>query len=104
MYDIAKAWRPIALLPTLGKVVETLTARRLAAAAEQTQALPATQMGNRTGRSTENVLDLITSQVRSVWQSKRHVASLLSLNIAGAFDTVDPTRLTDILRRKGVPF
>jgi len=102
-YEVTKGWRPIALLPVIGKVVETITARRLAAAAEAAGVLPETQMGNRTNRSTEHVLDLITSQVRTVWESKKHVASLLSLDIAGAFDTVNHVRLLHVVRQKGAP-
>jgi exonuclease III len=102
-YEVTKGWRPIALLPVIGKVVETITARRLAAAAEAAGVLPDTQMGNRTNRSTEHVLDLITSQVNTVWESKRHVASLLSLDIAGAFDTVNHTRLLQVVRQRGAP-
>jgi hypothetical protein len=49
------------------------------------------------------VLELVTEQVRTIWKSKNHVASLLSLNIVGAFDTVNPTRLLDILWKKGLP-
>ena len=38
-----------------------------------------------------------------MFKSKNHVASLLSFNILGAFDSVVPKRLVDILRRKGFP-
>jgi Reverse transcriptase (RNA-dependent DNA polymerase) len=61
-------------------------------------------MGFRASRSTETALDLLTSQIRTVWESKRHVASVLSFDISGAFDSVVPARLVDILRKKGFPF
>ena len=60
-------------------------------------------MGGRKGRSTETALELLTEQVRTVWASGNFVASLLSLDISGAFDTVNPIRLLDILRKKGIP-
>jgi hypothetical protein len=60
-------------------------------------------MGARTGRSTETALELLIEQVRAIWSSKKHVATLLSLDIAGAFDTVDPMRLLDILRKSNLP-
>jgi hypothetical protein len=65
--------------------------------------LPDTQMGARTGRSTETALELLTEQIRTVWKSPKHVATLLSLDLTGAFDRVHPTRLLDILRKKRMP-
>jgi retron-type reverse transcriptase len=60
-------------------------------------------MGARVGRSTETALELLTRQVHTIWGSKRHVATLLSVDISGAFDTVNPFRLLDILRKKRLP-
>jgi hypothetical protein len=60
-------------------------------------------MGARTGRSTETALELLTEQVRTIWSSRKNVATLLSLDIAGAFDTVNPIRLLDILRKSNLP-
>jgi hypothetical protein len=102
-YDTPGAWRPIALLNTIGKLIEALTANRLQDAAEEHGLLPDTQMGARRGRSTETALELLVEQVRTIWTSKKHVASLLSLDISGAFDTVNPTRLLDTLRKKRIP-
>ena len=102
-YDTPGAWRPIALLNTIGKLIEALTANRLRDAAEEHGLLPDTQMGARRGRSTETALELLIEQVRTIWTSKKHVASLLSLDISGAFDTVNPTRLLDTLRKKRIP-
>ena len=96
-YAIPKAWRPIALLPTIGKVIETLIAGRLADAVEAAGLLPKAQMGNRPGRSTETAIDLLVAQIRTTWLSKRHVATLLSMDIAGAFDLVNYIRLLYIL-------
>jgi hypothetical protein len=102
-YHLAGAWRPIALLNTIGKVFETVLATQLRTVAEENHLLPASQMGNRRGRSTESVLELLVAQIRTVWESKRHVASVLSMDITGAFDTVNHTRLLDNLRKKGIP-
>jgi hypothetical protein len=59
-YSDPGAWRPIALLSTIGKVIETLIAKRLGKAAEENHLLPDTQMGARAGRSTETALELLT--------------------------------------------
>jgi hypothetical protein len=102
-YSDPGAWRPIALLNTIGKLIESLMAKRLSQAAEEHKLLPDTQMGARPGRSTETALELLTAQVKTVWGSGKFVASLLSLDISGAFDTVNPIRLLDTLRQKGFP-
>jgi hypothetical protein len=60
-------------------------------------------MGARRGRSTETALEPLVEQVRTAWTSKRHVASLLSHDISGAFDTVNPIRLLDTLQKKRIP-
>jgi retron-type reverse transcriptase len=102
-YSDPGAWRPIALLSTIGKVIETLIAKRIGKVAEENHLLPDTQMGGRAGRSTETALELLTRQIHTIWSSKRHVATILSVDISGAFDTVNPLRLLDILRKKRLP-
>ena len=82
-YNQAKAWRPIALLNTTGKLMEAIAAARLSKIAEEAGLLPDIQMGFRKGRSTEVALFLLTSQVEKVWKEGM-VASLLSLDISGA--------------------
>jgi hypothetical protein len=60
-YRTAKGYRPIALLPTLGKVLEAILAKRVAEAAEWNGLLPDEQMGNRAGRSTELAVRLVVA-------------------------------------------
>ena len=101
-YSEAKMWRPVALLNTLGKITEAVTARYLQELAERHSLLPETQMGARKNRSTETALDLLLSQIRATWNAGG-VATLLSMDISGAYDHVVRERLTHILRQKGVP-
>jgi hypothetical protein len=109
-YEVASAWRPIALLKTIGKVIEKVVAKRIKEAAESHNLLPPEQMGARTGRSTSTALELLTSMIKTIWaegkgkgKGKGQVATLLSLDISGAFDTVNHTRLVAIIRRLGYP-
>jgi len=102
-YSEPGAWRPIALLSTIGKVIETLAARRLSDLAERENLLPDSQMGNRRNRSVETALDLLVSQIYTIWKEDNQVASVLSLDITGAFDTVNHLRLLDNLKKKRVP-
>ncbi|MGH7238585.1 MAG: hypothetical protein ACREHG_00815, partial [Candidatus Saccharimonadales bacterium] len=46
-YTLAKSWRPISLLNSLGKIIETVTARRIQQIAEKHHLLPVNQMGGR---------------------------------------------------------
>ncbi len=91
------------LLNTIGKLIEAATAKRLYNTAEEHRLLPDTQIGACCGQSTETVLELVTEQVCTIWKSKNHVASLLLLDIAGAFDTVNLIQLLDILQTKSLP-
>lgn len=97
------AWRPIALLNTIGKLIEAITAKRIQDVAERYSLFPNTQMGARKARATETALELLTEQIHTVWKSPNHVGSMLSLDLSGAFDIVNPIRLLDILRKKGLP-
>ena len=71
--------------------------------AEHFSLLPKKQMGFRSDRSTESALDLLVSQIKEVFKARNYVATLLSFDISGVFDSVVPERLVDILRRKGFP-
>ena len=91
-YRTPGGYRPVALLPIVGKVIEALVARRVTSAAEAYGLLLAEQMGNREHRSTELAVRLVVAQVQEAWR-QRAAASLLQLDISGAFDTVNHTRL-----------
>lgn len=101
--DTVGAWRPIALLKTMGKVIESVMARRIADEAEKRRILPDEQMGNRRNRSCEAALQFIIDLVETVWDEKMWV-SLLALDVTGAFDRVCHIRLLDDLRKMGFPF
>ncbi|KHJ34378.1 hypothetical protein EV44_g3349 [Erysiphe necator] len=55
--------------------------------------------------STLTALELLTEHIHTIWgnDNKKKVASILSLNISGAFDNVSHQRLVHNLRGKGIP-
>ncbi|KJZ68823.1 hypothetical protein HIM_11783 [Hirsutella minnesotensis 3608] len=55
-YRLAKAWRPISLLSTLGKILEAVVAERISYAAEAHGLLPANHFGARKRRSADQAL------------------------------------------------
>lgn len=103
-YTDPKAYRPIALLDTIGKALESVIATRINDYAEEHNLLPKTQMGARRKRSTESALELLVEQIHTVWSGgNEHVASILSLDVAGAFDNVSHIRLLHNLRKRRIP-
>jgi hypothetical protein len=65
-YSDPGAWWPIALLSTLGKVMELVMAQRLSSLAEQHKLLPDNQMENRKNRSIETALELLIEQIHTI--------------------------------------
>ena len=62
-YRTPGSYRPIALLSTIGKVIEALVARRITSAVEAYGLLLAEQMGNREHISTKVAIRLVVAQV-----------------------------------------
>jgi hypothetical protein len=104
-YTDPKAYRPITLLNTMGKLLERVIASRISQLAETNGLLPDSQMGARPGRSAETAIQMITEQVHAIWgrSGPQQVATLLSLDISGAFDHVSHERLLHNLRKRRIP-
>lgn len=62
-YTTPKAYRPIALLNTIGKLMDVIIARRISYVTEEHQLLPDTHIGCRKGRSTEHALHIIIEKI-----------------------------------------
>lgn len=102
--DQPKSYRPIALLNTTGKIFDAILATRLAYLTEKYQLLPGTHFGARGGRSTESAIHYLLEQIYAGWnETIPRVATLLTLDIAGAFDRVNHQRLIHCLRQRRVP-
>ena len=100
-YKQAGSWRPIALLNTVGKLMENVLAERVRTFAEDNGLLPDAQMGARKGRSTDSALELLVETVSTVWATGQNVASVLSLDISGAYDCVIRLRMLKVLKDAG---
>ncbi|KAJ0124197.1 Resistance to glucose repression protein 1 [Fusarium oxysporum f. sp. albedinis] len=101
-YTIAKAWRPISLLATLGKVLESVVAERISYAVETHGLLPTNHFGARKQRSAEQALVLLQEHIFSTWRS-RHVVSLISFDGKGAYNGVCKERLLQRMKARGIP-
>ncbi|KAF7532988.1 hypothetical protein G7Z17_g13581 [Cylindrodendrum hubeiense] len=97
-----RSWRPISLLSCLGKGLERLIARRLAFIAIDRKVLHKNQAGALIKRS---AVDLIAALIHDIEAAlaKGLVATLVTMDIQGAFDTVLRNRLLWHLRQQGWP-
>jgi len=101
-YTVPKAYRPISLLSTLSKGLESILAKRLAHMAESLQLLPATHFGGRPRRSCEMAINLLVARVSEAWRAGR-VLSLITFDVQGAFNGVHPQVLARRLSERGIP-
>jgi hypothetical protein len=70
------AWRPISLLNTVGKIVETAFARRITSMAEDKKLLPNGQMENKQHKSTDLAVKMVVKAAIKARKSGG-IASLL---------------------------
>ncbi|RFU23573.1 hypothetical protein B7463_g12765, partial [Scytalidium lignicola] len=101
-YSEPKAYRPIALMNTIGKVMDTILAKRMQYLAERYYMLPIQHAGGRKLASCEHAIHMFTERIHSIWRKKK-VASLLLLDVSGAFDNVSHRRLLHNMRKRGLP-
>ncbi|KAK7592656.1 hypothetical protein V3481_007266 [Fusarium oxysporum f. sp. vasinfectum] len=97
-----RAWRPISLLSCLGKGLERLVARRLAWACIHHGVLHPQQAGALPKRSATDLVAALVHDIEEAFARKK-VATLVTMDIQGAFDTVLRNRLILRLREQGWP-
>ncbi|CRG90417.1 putative RNA-directed DNA polymerase from transposon BS [Talaromyces islandicus] len=100
-YTQPKSYRPIALLNTLGKALESIVANRLTYLADTYHLLPSRHTGGRKLASTDHAIHLLLQRIHKAW-ADGNVASLLLLDVSGAFDNVSRRRLLHNLRKRRV--
>jgi ribonuclease HI len=101
-YTVAKAWRPISLLATLGKVLESVVAERISHAVEAYGLLPTNHFGARKQRSAEQALLLLQEQIYTAWRGRK-IVSLVSFDVKGAYNGVCKERLLQRMKARGIP-
>jgi hypothetical protein len=79
-YDMLKAYHPIALLNTMGKLLTAIIAELLTYYTEKHTLLPAMHFGGRPGRTTTDALHVLTYKIKDAWR-KKQVVSVLFLDI-----------------------
>ena len=101
-YNTPKAFRPIALLNTMWKVIMAIVANHITYYTEKYQLLPANHFGGRPSRTTSDAIHVLINKIKAAWR-KQDVVSVLFLDIKGAFPNANPTRLVHNLQKRGLP-
>lgn len=99
-YQLAKSYRPVALLNTLGTFLKAIIAQRISYAVETESLLPKNHLGGRRGVSTDHAIHIIIDRIKLAWGKGSPVVSLLLLDVSGAYDNVSHARLLHNLRKR----
>ncbi|KAL5598659.1 uncharacterized protein BROUX77_006493 [Berkeleyomyces rouxiae] len=97
-----RAYRLISLLPTLGKGLERLVARRLAYEAVERDVIPKKYACAIPKRACSDLLLSLVDEIERGWEMKNAV-SIATFDVKGAFDTVTPNRMVNRLQEEGWP-
>ena len=84
---LVSSYRPITLLPTIGKIFEKIVQRRLNYVLERNNIFSKSQCGFRKGRSTIDVLLRLEHLIRES-QNSNKICLVVYMDLKGAFDTV----------------
>ena len=101
-YAAAGAWRPIVLSNGLARLLNGCKTEDLVLMCEKTGILPHNHFGGRPGRATTDSVHLLVKTVKDAWR-KGEVASLLCLDVKGAFPSAAVDVLLHEMRLCGVP-
>ncbi|KAL5527965.1 hypothetical protein ACEPAG_6766 [Sanghuangporus baumii] len=97
-----RAYRPITLEETLGKVLEKMMANHLQYLANTEHWLPPNQFGGCQGHAVHDAAISLAGMVKTAWR-RNLKCSALAVDIQGFFDKVEPAPLCDTLDALGCP-
>lgn len=101
-YNVPKAYRPIALLNTMVKLLTAVLAEMMMYYAEEYDLLPANHFGGRKRRTATDAIHLLVSDIKNAWRVGQ-VKAVLFLDIEGAFPNADNAQLLRNLSKRGIP-
>lgn len=101
-YEVAKAYRPIALLSTIGKILSSIVADDISRLIETHELLPSTHFGGRAGRTTTDALHYLVMRIKQAWR-RGNVVSVLFLDVEGAFPNAVTSKVLHNLRKRRIP-
>ena len=95
-------YRPISLLPTIGKILEKLLCDRMTAFLEKYDLLNKNQFGFRQKRGTTDALVNFLEGIREVWENGFKEMKAVFIDLKKAFDTVEQNLLLEMLENIGM--
>lgn len=101
-YTLPSAYRPISLLPTLSKAIESLVADRIAHLADEYSLLPENHFGGLKGKNTVDALVVLQEKIYQAWRDQK-VLSLVTFDIQSAFNGVAKDVPCSRLRERRIP-
>ena len=101
-YTKPKAYRPIALENTIGKILESVMADTLSYLTEKYELLPAQHYGERPGRTAEDAMMILSENIHEAWKIGE-IYSAVFMDVAGAFNNVHHERLIHNMRKRRMP-
>lgn len=81
------SYRPISLLPVLGKILEKIILKRITTIAQSKNSIPNFQFGFRAHHATTHQLHRVADTISAALETKKYCAGVF-LDVAKAFDTV----------------
>jgi len=104
-YDSIKSFRPISLLPVMGKIYEFLIIHRLHYHSIKSGKLSENQFGFTPGTSTSIALQTLVSHIKRIVnkKKKKNICLLISLDIEGAFDNCTWRSISQNLNQLNCP-
>lgn len=97
----SEKFRPLTMLPVIGKVYENLINGRIRDELEQRNYLSRSQYGFRRGKSTNDALAALKAAILRA-RAKKSFGVVISLDIKNAFNTVKWSSILEKLRKAGV--
>jgi len=101
-YSAPGAYRPIVLSNGFAQVLNMCKTEDVAKMAEREGLLPPNHFGSRPGKGTTDSIHMVVKTIKDAWR-KKLVASVLFLDVKGAFPSVAMDTLLHKLRMRGVP-
>jgi hypothetical protein len=101
-YEVPKAYRPVALISTMAKILTAIVAENISQLVEQHHLLLKTHFGGRPGRTTMDAIHYLVHKIKQAWANDQ-VTSVLFLDVEGAFPNAVTDRLIHNLRKRSIP-
>ncbi len=93
-----KSYRPISILPTTAKIIDSILYRKLIRHFEQNELLMDEQHGYRKSRSTQSAVTILTDNIKKAVDQKK-ITGTVFFDFVQAFDKVNYTKLLEKLHQ-----